>query len=226
MGNCPSCPTFSIYEKIPSGDDCNGYSCGQEAQTLTSKVQKKEVLTPEMWENGIIPYSLNHSLDYNKDRIFMAMRTIENYSRIRFVDRTNQKRFLQINKEKGCYYFQDGMAYRRVSLGIGCEDFGTVLHELMFVIGFPHEHTRPDRDKYIVVHWENIVQGKEENFTKLNPNEYPWPDFSFDYHSITLYDEYSFSKNGQKTLEARDGKPIHGIRIGLSKMDKEKLRRI
>ncbi len=37
---------------------------------------------------------------------------------------------------------------------------GTIMHELMHRVGFGHEHTRPDRDTYIEVIWDQITQGK------------------------------------------------------------------
>lgn len=37
---------------------------------------------------------------------------------------------------------------------------GIVLHELMHVLGFWHEHARADRDRYIRVNWHEILPGK------------------------------------------------------------------
>ena len=50
----------------------------------------------------------------------------------------------------------------------GCFENGliTPVHELVHALGFVHEHTRPDRDSFVVVNPENIEAGKEGNFGK------------------------------------------------------------
>lgn len=49
-----------------------------------------------------------------------------------------------------------------VSLGPNClrRGPGIVLHELMHVLGFWHEHSRADRDRYIRVNWNEILPGE------------------------------------------------------------------
>lgn len=48
---------------------------------------------------------------------------------------------------------------QKISIGVGCERIGTVVHEIMHSLGFFHEHTRPDRDKFIHIDWSNIERG-------------------------------------------------------------------
>lgn len=46
-----------------------------------------------------------------------------------------------------------------ISIGKNCDKFGIVAHELGHVVGFWHEHTRPDRDQHVTIIRENIQQG-------------------------------------------------------------------
>ena len=48
-----------------------------------------------------------------------------------------------------------------ISIGKGCGQLGTVLHEMMHMLGFRHEQVRPDRDEYLKMYWENMSDGKE-----------------------------------------------------------------
>jgi len=51
------------------------------------------------------------------------------------------------------------MAAQPVSIGQGCAFTGTILHELLHVLGFFHTSSRPDRDSYVVVYTDNVATG-------------------------------------------------------------------
>ena len=52
-----------------------------------------------------------------------------------------------------------GNGPQAISIGKNCDKFGIVVHELGHVIGFWHEHTRPDRDDHVTIIRDNIQPG-------------------------------------------------------------------
>ena len=54
----------------------------------------------------------------------------------------------------------DGPGPQAISIGKNCDKFGVVVHELGHVVGFWHEHTRPDRDNHVTIVKNNIMPGK------------------------------------------------------------------
>lgn len=55
-----------------------------------------------------------------------------------------------------------GDGAQAVSVGKNCDKFGVVVHELGHVVGFWHEHTRPDRNEFVGIVHQNIVPGMGE----------------------------------------------------------------
>ncbi|KAL1442766.1 hypothetical protein MTO96_000971 [Rhipicephalus appendiculatus] len=89
------------------------------------------------------------------------MALIENKTCVRFVDRNNEKDYVRILRSDGCYADLGHVGGQQVlSLGTRCLSTGIVLHELMHTLGFYDEHTRPDRDNYVVMHLNNVIPGE------------------------------------------------------------------
>lgn len=46
-----------------------------------------------------------------------------------------------------------------ISIGLGCEYKGIVQHEILHALGRIHEQNRIDRDDYVKINEENILEG-------------------------------------------------------------------
>lgn len=72
-------------------------------------------------------------------------------------------------------------------------------------IGLWPEHSRPDRDSFIEVLYENVNETELDNFEKLTCEKFELvPDVGYDTESITHYGPYKFSKNNKMTIRIKD----------------------
>lgn len=60
-----------------------------------------------------------------------------------------------------------GNGPQAISIGKNCDKFGIVVHELGHVVGFWHEHTRPDRDHHVQIVNKNIMAGMFDDALSL-----------------------------------------------------------
>ncbi|VDO93653.1 unnamed protein product [Soboliphyme baturini] len=149
---------------------------------------------------------------------------ISSHSCVRFIPRTKQTSYLRIYAGDGCYSMVGRVGGEQgVSLGKGCDFVEIIIHELMHALGFWHEQSRPDRDNYVIINWQNIQPSETDQFKTNDPIVVDTLGQGYDYDSIMHYNSMAFSKNGMETIMARTG----GVRIGdnlkLSRTDITKL---
>lgn len=87
-------------------------------------------------------------------------------------------------------------------------------HELGHLLGLWHEQSRPDRDAYVQIIWENIREGHYANFNRRDREGRH--EGEYDYDSIMHYSGQAFSKNGLPTIIPRDKNRTIGQREHLS----------
>ncbi|KAF7242084.1 Bone morphogenetic protein 1 [Varanus komodoensis] len=110
-------------------------------------------------------------------------------------DRRSGRLQLLGGPEMCCSYVgRRGGGPQAISIGKNCDKFGIVVHELGHVIGFWHEHTRPDRDDHVAIYRENIQPGQEYNFLKMELEEVESLGEMYDFDSIMHYARNTFSK--------------------------------
>ncbi|XP_072024466.1 uncharacterized protein [Amphiura filiformis] len=159
-----------------------------------------------LWPGGLVPYVISpyfHS--DSKLAVLAAMQRFHDRTCIRFRPRTIEEDFIYVGPGQGCWSLVGRQGKRQsVSLGATCKTKrGTIMHELMHVLGFRHEHNRPDRDHHVVIYWENIAKSMDMNFKKYPYNSVDLLGVQYDFGSIMHYPMYAFSRNGAATLSPR-----------------------
>ncbi|XP_053617150.1 hatching enzyme 1.2-like [Plodia interpunctella] len=201
-----------------------------EGDILIPRTQTRNGIRSESmrWPEGIIPYTIEGY--FSSDQRSLIMQAMDDYHRmtcLHFVPRRSQSDYIVLqSKNTGCWSSVGRIGGRQeVNLqSPGClTKKGTVLHELLHAIGFMHEQSRPERDDYVSVWYNNVKPGSENNFKKADRQNTIDYGVTYDYNSVMHYSEYAFSKNRQKTIEPKVGGYKLGQREGLSRGDIKKV---
>lgn len=126
-----------------------------------------------IWKDNTVPFYFDNDLGTQKNKqIRLRMAFIESVSNIEFIEFRSEDELLKSYKD-GLHIqpplnpFAGNSSY--VGRQGGIQDLTLVdssadlviEHEILHSLGFEHEHTRPDRDEYIIVNYDNIP---------INPN--------------------------------------------------------
>ncbi|VDK51915.1 unnamed protein product [Anisakis simplex] len=163
------------------------------------------------WKDNTVPFQLSNQYnafewrlisDLSRKKVIMtALLELQRRSCFKFVKRTMQPDYIAIEPLDGCYSYVGRIGGRQLmSLGRDCLANYIIWHEMMHVIGFEHEHQRPDRDAFIRIEYENVLPGQLENFHKLRSDEVNVYDRKYDYNSIMHYDGTAFGRLDEKTM--------------------------
>ncbi|CAD6192166.1 unnamed protein product [Caenorhabditis auriculariae] len=157
----------------------------------------------KLWPNARIPYAISpHYSPHERALLAKAVKQYHEKTCIRFVPRAaGEPDYLFIGKVDGCFSEVGRTSGVQVlSLDNGCMEYATIIHEMMHVVGFYHEHERWDRDNFIDIIWQNIDRGALDQFGKVDLSKTSYYGQPYDYKSILHYDSLAFSKNGFPTM--------------------------
>ena len=201
-----------------------------DLQSHTGTLSLSAVGTPELfglvtrrssrkWPGGEVYYRIDPALP-KKDRVTAAIAEWKKKSPLTFVKIENDSgdHILFTKKADVCRSSLGRVGGRQlIELDDACQ-VGAVIHEIGHAVGLAHEHMRSDRDSKLIVHWENIMKGKETQFHKRphslrDENEYCLA-------SVMHYGPTAFAVDSSKpTLSSIDPGTTFGQRRELAPCD-------
>ncbi|XP_061228285.1 meprin A subunit alpha isoform X2 [Neopsephotus bourkii] len=175
-----------------------------------------------------IPYILADNLDLNaKGVILQAFEMFRLKSCVDFKPYEGESTFIFFTKESGCWSLVgDQQTGQSLSIGAGCDYRAIVEHEVLHALGFYHEQSRTDRDDYVTIWWDEIIEGREHNFVKYDDSSITDLNTPYDYESLMHYQPFSFNKNESiPTITAKipEFDNVIGQRLDFSAIDLERL---
>uniref|UniRef100_A0A672YQY1 Metalloendopeptidase n=1 Tax=Sphaeramia orbicularis TaxID=375764 RepID=A0A672YQY1_9TELE len=177
-----------------------------------------------------VPYVIaGHYSSRERSIIERGLLSFHDVTCIRFVRRTNQRDYLSIQSDSGCYSYVGRRGYSQtLSLDRqGCLYHSTVQHELLHALGFNHEQCRSDRDQHIRVLWQNIQRGHQLTEYLTFSNKLLTHNSNSSVSHPLCFPRYAFSGNNRPTMEPIPNANVEfGTASQMSKNDIDRVNRL
>lgn len=157
------------------------------------------------WYRGVIPYKISDALNDGLRQAFhQAIDLWQQSANLHFTPWQGEKDYIEVTAGNQCASFvgRRGGAQPLI-LSPQCES-EEVLHQIGHTLGLFHPVQRPDRDKYLDIHWQNLAPEHAHLFYKHN---YPLPLSEYDYDSVMHYSTTYLGINDATTL-----RPLHSAK--------------
>ncbi|CAF3500606.1 unnamed protein product [Rotaria sp. Silwood1] len=244
--NLHCAPVSSSFDSIQSGSAYNperndGLDGGDMVHPpfVTSPTGRGVAIRSayDRWTGGVVPYEIASNISANNSIFIVNIITpmqnltkVNNTQCISFRPRnTSDLYYITIFNGSGCYApvgsWRNYIGNRPVSFMHGtyatCMVSGIIQHELTHVLGFYHEQSRPDRDSYVSIQWNNILPANAFNFDMYNDSDVDTLMTSYDYGSVMHYERNAFAINSSVAtiIPTKNASAFIGQRVQLSPID-------
>jgi len=220
-GNCyPQKENIEDYENYLNEvhvDDENAEDKNRNA--LQSPLQR--------WPNRTIYYRVSPELTEDEsNNVREALQVFNEQTCVRFLDYDEQTfkpaRYVEYKRSPDMCGTQVGynplvpMGAHDVVLAPYClARTGVIQHETLHVLGLYHEQSRPDRNQYVKIEYDNIPQKYWSQFSSYPEIYTTTYNVPYDYESIMHYSQYAFAKDPSKpSIRAKNGNDIYDRKMG------------
>lgn len=167
-----------------------------EGDIMTYKTDSRNGLLNEdfRWANATIPFYIEEK-HFEDEQIEIILESIKEFNektcvRFRPFMKTDDHWVIITGKARGCWspVGMKGQGGQQLNINSKkCLRKGTIMHEMLHSAGFFHQQSAADRDKFVKINWENIVDGHEGNFNKFDSDKITNYGIEYDYNSIMHY---------------------------------------
>ncbi|XP_055349929.1 zinc metalloproteinase nas-15-like [Paramacrobiotus metropolitanus] len=214
--------------------DILGYDPNIPPSTDQLKQQSKTFITDDKkkWPKATVVYVMSpYFRPLDAQQVRASLQTFTGKTGVQFKVRTVEADYLYIGPGIGCQSFtgQHG-GQQLLSLQMpACKSSGVIHHQLMHAVGFYHEQSRTDRDRYVEINWENIAVENHGQFQKYTAAEITAFGEEYDYRSLMHFGQYDFALDpGVFTIRPRsndtNATQAVGQRVSLSAVDVIKIK--
>lgn len=200
--------------------------------SLRARTTSRDLPLWKMYRTGssyVVPYTISSSIGA-KGRVAIREAAVDlsSQSCIRLMPReSGQDQYIDFVSGHTCSSPVGAVSDRQqVTLGRHCWYKGTVIHEVLHSLGFWHEQSRPDRDRYVRVDMKNISPRLKFNFNKFSATQVQSWNSAYDVGSLMHYNSYAFSSNGKPTITDLEGNVLETQREELSQSDVRQLNKL
>jgi hypothetical protein len=158
----------------------------------------------DLWRAGIVAYTIDGDVA-RLDLINAAISGYEANTNVRFVRRREHKDYVRFRLDAQSPFVSDsiGRGGGEQTISISSASVASYYHEIGHALGLIHEQQRSDRDRFIIVHWDNIPEDRHHDFEMVEDSA---NSATYDFRSIMHYS--GLDAQNRLRIEAVGGAPL------------------